>query len=1256
MTEKETYTNFKTLLVNILSQNGYTNGKDYKIRYFKSSPYRANRGEKNVQECWLTVRNAPSNIPIQEDDWDDIESLTDYVCGVVDTHYYYKKQAKQTTTFHVGDLICYKGVEESVFKIVGTKGNNYLVVEIGDRTNTENKIPFADNDKLQRAVSPLLITEAKLVKNNKEVKVGDEFIKPNEWELPNTWLSDNIKDKYDLFYVSYVHPDGTIFLYDEQSGKTERYTQSEFYQLGLQFYKHYSKDNGISGTSENLIQDFQENIWKNGFNSVTLRQLKDIIKDIQNERHIQSDFGRLVRYGRPRHDSVALSAAVITRGRIGTSSEDRPTDSRNGQTRITRQTELLTQFAQLSGCWISDYYEQPDKFVQVNGKKYTYLAKGMENAVYDNLKTKNQKEKECVVKIINITPDWVHPFYYDISQLFDTRLIHNALFKTTTLKVVGFAIQSDVFKIVLQQLYVSGDAVEKDEINSYINHRIKPLKPIFNFYFNSDFIIGDFHRKNVLKSAEGWLYVIDDILAFNHGDFKGFKGLGTSTPPKIIDKGDDFSYFDYPKDVIDKFYTYIRITGLDKNIPAFSNYFFDDDGHLCFATSRKEEIEEGIDVDRCLKEYEDLKHEWIAKAEDNINGFIWQFFINDTEFSPRGSYNYKILNRDLVELLLGYARKFEETSEIYPDKLGVENIQDYNKTKEILTKRLAELNKPKQPKKTPTIPTIQPEKLLTFDRNRLSMSCVHCENGYKVVTDAHCILKFKSDYPKQYEGKNVMPKHFFKKFEEFILNPETVLFCNKGSYPNYEPVIKNTLAKTKYSASIDIQSLYQYICALTDYYEKQTGEEIKVENRHRVPFFYNGQHAFSMDIVRLKKWLSAAKLIQADTIKWVDYSYGVVFQNSKSDNGDILLVMPSFPRDTDKSITDGKCLIDVDWDIWYKTYDFANTRKANILITEAKLAKTKDNGILSGNAEMQSAEYEIVLQAREIAQNGESLRQRFDRLVDLYNNQRTIKPTDTKSKLLQQYSTPCPLAFLASEYVKQNAAERYYIEPSAGNGMLTISLPVNHTVVNEIDEVRLENLKKQGFADCMSKDASKPICAPHLFDGVITNPPFKSLPKEEQITENGFTLATLDYKMACAALAMMRNDGRAAVIVGGKMFDNYWKPLKNTDKNVLFGQWKIFLGWLYAAYNVEDLIYIGGDYIYRKQGTTYPVVLILIDGRRVPFSTKNKPDYIYDPIKNKIITTYDELFDRVAPSIQRAHLRVNSSLLVSEAKLAKTKN
>jgi len=295
---------------------------------------------------------------------------------------------------------------------------------------------------------------------------------------------------------------------------------------------------------------------------------------------------------------------------------------------------------------------------------------------------------------------------------------------------------------------------------------------------------------------------------------------------------------------------------------------------------------------------------------------------------------------------------------------------------------------------------------------------------------------------------------------------------------------------------------------------------------------------------------------------------------------------------------------------------------------------------LSGisNFEMQSRELDIVNQARAIAQNGESLRSRFNVMLDLYESQPVIRPTDTKSKLFQQYSTPCPLAFLASEYVKQEGADKWYLEPSAGNGMLTISLPQKQTYVNELDEVRYENLKTQGFCKCTNKNAADfnwNDGYESAFDGVITNPPFKSLPKSEQKTICGFTLATLDYKMAAFALDSMKGSGKAAVIVGGKLFDNYWKPVKGTDKKMLFGQWKVFLGWLYGQYNVEDVIYIGGDYIYRKQGTTYPVVLILINGRHSFDKDKYKPRYIFDPVKDKIIETYEQLFERVSPYLKK---------------------
>lgn len=82
--------------------------------------------------------------------------------------YFWKLEEKAVLSddYHVGDLVSYKGFEETVFQIVDIKKNRYIVVELGDRTRTKNEIPFADKDKLQRAVSPLLVKEMELETDN----------------------------------------------------------------------------------------------------------------------------------------------------------------------------------------------------------------------------------------------------------------------------------------------------------------------------------------------------------------------------------------------------------------------------------------------------------------------------------------------------------------------------------------------------------------------------------------------------------------------------------------------------------------------------------------------------------------------------------------------------------------------------------------------------------------------------------------------------------------------------------------------------------------------------------------------------------------------------------------------------------------------------------------------------------------------------------------------------------------------------------
>ena len=69
-------------------------------------------------------------------------------------------------TFHINDLITYKGYEETIFKIVAIKGNNYIVIDLADRTKTKNEIPMSDNDKLQIVNIDLLTKEIELEANN----------------------------------------------------------------------------------------------------------------------------------------------------------------------------------------------------------------------------------------------------------------------------------------------------------------------------------------------------------------------------------------------------------------------------------------------------------------------------------------------------------------------------------------------------------------------------------------------------------------------------------------------------------------------------------------------------------------------------------------------------------------------------------------------------------------------------------------------------------------------------------------------------------------------------------------------------------------------------------------------------------------------------------------------------------------------------------------------------------------------------------
>lgn len=315
---------------------------------------------------------------------------------------------------------------------------------------------------------------------------------------------------------------------------------------------------------------------------------------------------------------------------------------------------------------------------------------------------------------------------------------------------------------------------------------------------------------------------------------------------------------------------------------------------------------------------------------------------------------------------------------------------------------------------------------------------------------------------------------------------------------------------------------------------------------------------------------------------------------------------------------------------------------------------------LSENELMQLCELGLVIEAKRIAVLNEPLKFRFEKMVDLYGRQLTIQPKDSRSATLQQYSTPCPLAFLLGEYVKKGTEEREddnikFFEPTAGNGLLTISFRAYQMVVNELDDIRFNNLKRLGFFRTTNEDAtcsSEPL---KCFSGIIANPPFAPLEKKDFLVRKGvvdgreatYEFDRLDHKIAIMALDHMKDDGRAAIIIGGKMAvklkdykESYWK------NGVLFGGFRNFITYLNRQYNIEDILYINGD-LYRKQGTTFPIVAILINGRTKWNGDKRHQWHPFDEAKDGQIDTFNELYHRMSIHLEEEPTAKNKLIVDS---------
>ena len=261
----------------------------------------------------------------------------------------------------------------------------------------------------------------------------------------------------------------------------------------------------------------------------------------------------------------------------------------------------------------------------------------------------------------------------------------------------------------------------------------------------------------------------------------------------------------------------------------------------------------------------------------------------------------------------------------------------------------------------------------------------------------------------------------------------------------------------------------------------------------------------------------------------------------------------------------------------------------------------------------------IVDRARAIVQKNrsEGPKTTFAILGRLYESQPLLNVRTSTSIENQAYSTPAPLAYLASRLAGIDA-NTTVLEPTAGNGMLLIGADPAKAIANELNPERAAELRAQGFARVTERDAVERV-TPLSVDAVITNPPFGSIKdangKTTKVKVDGYSLGQIDHLIAARALEAMKDDGRAVLILGANKVPG---GISNDDL--------VFFNWLYSHYDVRGHFEADGK-LYQRQGAGWPVRVITIAGRK---ASKN-----VSPASGTVprVDTWEEVYDQYERSM-----------------------
>ncbi len=322
-------------------------------------------------------------------------------------------------------------------------------------------------------------------------------------------------------------------------------------------------------------------------------------------------------------------------------------------------------------------------------------------------------------------------------------------------------------------------------------------------------------------------------------------------------------------------------------------------------------------------------------------------------------------------------------------------------------------------------------------------------------------------------------------------------------------------------------------------------------------------------------------------------------------------------------------------------------------VTKKKIEKLKEKtGSPSLGALWEAVELSWLLWYKQLYKEPIPFESRLRKMIQFWEQvQPTYAYSDSSKELYKQYSTPCIIGAIISEYTGMSYADLIF-EPSAGNGLLVMGAEPKKTHVNEIDKSRRKSLKYQGFQEVTMLNAAEPFIPSmtKAYDVVVTNPPFAKWEASEfekmRLIHKYFGKhhilprhLRLEHLMSAIALHSMKDNGRAALVLMGHVY---------FDNHGLIAKYRPFFNWLYRHYYVDDIINMNGFKLYNKQGAVTQTMLILIQGRKaIPEGiSPHQPDA---PHLDQVIENFQDLWEEV-----QLHIRPNVSTLITQLKTANT--